>query len=236
MKTTLLRWVAKFDALSARERGLLAAALLVGVAFVLWTALIDPDRVRMRVAEQNSAAQRVQLQMLQAKFAVLQSPERSPEVIARGELDSLKKKLGEAGEKLATLESVLVPPKRMNSLLESMIGGRSGLRLLSLRTLPVQSVLEKKEKDGSAKSEVGKPSPGAGNSAAALEAAGLFKHGVELRLEGSYADLADYLARLEQQPQKLLWSSVSLVADKQSRLVLTLTVFTLSLDRAWLAF
>jgi len=32
----------------------------------------------------------------------------------------------------------------------------------------------------------------------------------------------------------LLWSGVSLSADKHPRLVLTLTVYSLSLDRAWL--
>ena len=41
-------------------------------------------------------------------------------------------------------------------------------------------------------------------------------------------------ARLEKSPQKLLWSRVSLSADKHPKLVLTLTVFTLSLDRTWL--
>lgn len=236
MKAGLQPLMARFDALSARERGLLAAALLAGVIFVMWTALIEPDRTRTRIAEQNIAAQQVQSQLLQTKIAVLQSPDKSPEVLARAELDSLKKQLGETGERLATLESVLVSPQRMTGLLESMIGGRSGLRLLSLRTLPVQPVLENKEKEGGVKNDGAKASAGPMKSGTAVEAGGLFKHGVELRLEGSYADLADYLRRLEQQPQKLLWSNVSLVAEKQARLVLTLTVFTLSLDRTWLAF
>ena len=234
MKATLQRWMTQFDALSARERGLLAAAVLAGVVFLIVAGLIDPDRARLKSAEQNTLAQQARLQTLQAQITALQSPARSPETLARGELDALKKQLAEAGERLATLESVLVPPKRMTSLLENMIGGRNGLRLVSLRTLPVQPVLEKKEEGG--KGEAAKARAGSESVGMAAETGGLFKHGVELRLEGSYADLADYLERLEQQPQKLMWNSVSLVADKQSRLVLTLTVFTLSLDRTWLAF
>ena len=63
---------------------------------------------------------------------------------------------------------------------------------------------------------------------------GLFKHGVEITLEGSYQELAAYLERLEQAKPKLLWSSVSLSAENHPRLVLTLTVYSLSLERAWL--
>ena len=75
---------------------------------------------------------------------------------------------------------------------------------------------------------------GAEAPAAAKPAAGLYKHGVEIRLEGAYAELADYLVRLEKTPQKLLWSNLVLSADKHPKLVLTLTVYTLSLDRTWL--
>lgn len=64
---------------------------------------------------------------------------------------------------------------------------------------------------------------------------GLYKHGVEITLEGSYQELSVYLERLEQAKSKLLWSSVSLSAEKHPRLVLTLTVqYSLSLERAWL--
>ena len=40
-------------------------------------------------------------------------------------------------------QGALVPPQRVAGLLEDMIGRRSGLRLLSLRTLPVTPVLER---------------------------------------------------------------------------------------------
>ena len=54
------------------------------------------------------------------------------------------------------------------------------------------------------------------------------------RLEGSYQELTAYLERLEAAKPKLLWSSVSLSAEDHPRLVLTLTVYSLSLERAWL--
>jgi MSHA biogenesis protein MshJ len=115
----------------------------------------------------------------------------------------------------------------MTALLEDMIGHKSGLRLLSLKTLPLAPLLEKK---------AGADASGAEKSLdrSTNTSAGLFKHGVEIRLEGSYQELTAYLERLEQAKSKLLWSSVTLAAEQHPKLVLTLTVYTLSLDRAWL--
>jgi MSHA biogenesis protein MshJ len=117
----------------------------------------------------------------------------------------------------------------MPGLLEDLIGRQGGLRLLSLRTLQVTPVLDKKSVAKS--DDTGKAAEAFRETDASL---GLFKHGVEIKLEGSYQELSAYLARLESSPAKLLWSSVSLSADKHPKLVLTLTVFTLSLDRTWL--
>ena len=116
----------------------------------------------------------------------------------------------------------MMEPRWLLSVPASVSKRLLALSLIGLDvSLPVAPVLEKKE--------------GAAKDAAGMTG-GLYKHGVELRLEGGYAELADYLARLEKLPQKLLWSNASLSADKHPKLVLTLTVFTLSLDRAWLAF
>jgi len=157
----------------------------------------------------------------------LQAPGMNPDVAARVEIDALKKQLGELSARLHVMEDSLVPPQQMSGLLEDMIGAQTGLRLLSLKTLPVAPLLDRKaETDEKA---VGKP-----DVKTEAPAVGLFKHGVEIKLEGSYQDLTAYLQRLEQSKMKLLWSSVSLSADKHPKLVLTLTVYSLSLDRAWL--
>ena len=222
------RLMARFDALALRERVLVSLAVWGATVALVWAVFVDPAALQRQGAVRTIAQQQAQLTTLQAQVAALQAPGRSPEDQARAELEALKKQLAEMGGRLAAMESALVPPQRMVGLLESMIGGRSGLRLVGLRTLPVAPVLENKE-GGKGKAE-GAADAGSGPSG------GLYKHGVELTLEGGYAELTDYLARLEQLPQKLLWSSVSLSAEKHPKLVLKLTVFTLSLDRAWLAF
>lgn len=225
MKAQWRKLAARFDALQSRERVLVAAAVLGGILLIGYSLVIEPALKRSQLAERSASEHRAQLSAIQPQLVALQSPERSPDVAARAELDGLKKQLGEIAGRLELMENSLVPPQRMTGLLEDMIGRKSGLRLLSLKTLPVAPVLEKKAGVEEAAKPVDKP---------ANPSAGLFKHGVEIRLEGSYQELAAYLERLERAKLKLLWSSVALSADKHPKLVLTLTVYTLSLDRAWL--
>ena len=226
MKSQWQKLAARYDAMQLRERWLVALAMLGGIVLIAYSFVIDPALKRAQLAERSAADQSAQLSNLEIQIRALQSPDKDPDVAANAELSALKTKLAELAGRLETLESTLVPPQRMPLLLEDMIGRKSGLRLLSLKTLPVAPLLEKK---ASAEEKDAKAADSRVNSSA-----GLYKHGVEIKLEGSYQELAAYLERLEKSGQKLLWSSVSLSAEKHPQLVLSLTVYTLSLDRAWL--
>ena len=226
MKSQWQKLAARYDAMQLRERWLVALAMLGGIVLIAYSFVIDPALKRAQLAERSAADQSAQLSNLEIQIRALQSPDNNPDIAANAELSSLKTKLGELAGRLEALESTLVPPQRMPMLLEDMIGRKSGLRLLSLKTLPVAPLLEKK---ANAEEKDAKATDNRVNSYA-----GLYKHGVEIKLEGSYQELAGYLQRLEKSGQKLLWSSVSLSAEKHPQLVLSLTVYTLSLDRAWL--
>ena len=227
MKAASNKLAARYDALQLRERWLVALAVLAGIVLLGYSLFIDPALKSAQLAERNAVEQRAQLAGVQAQMAALQAPGMNPDVAARVEIDALKKQLSELSTRLHVMEESLVPPQQMSGLLEDMIGAKTGLRLLSLKTLPVAPLLDRKaetDEKATGKTEVKADAP----------AVGLFKHGVEIKLEGSYQDLTAYLQRLEQSKMKLLWSGVSLSADKHPKLVLTLTVYSLSLDRAWL--
>lgn len=224
MKKQWLKLAARYDGLQLRERWLVAAAVLGGIVLIGYSLFVEPAMQRAKLAERNATESRALLANTQAQGAALQASSPDPDVAARAELAALKAQLTEMAGRLQVMESSLVPPQRMAGLLEEMIGRKTGLRLLALKTLPVAPLVEKK----TAPEDATKPTVPASSSA------GLFKHGVEIKLEGSYQELSAYLERLEQSKLKLLWSSANLSAEKHPKLVLTLTVFTLSLDRAWL--
>lgn len=218
-----LKWAARYDALQLRERWLVAAAVLGGIVLIGYSLFVEPALQRARQAESRVEQSRLQIANTQAQSLAQQSASVDPNVVARAELDRLKKQLRELDGRLERLDSSLVAPQRMAGLMEDLIGRKTGLRLLAVKTLPVAPLLEK-----------GPEAVAKGVNKPVNSSSGLFRHGVEIKLEGSYQELSAYLERLEQSKLKLLWSSVILSADNHPKLVLTLTVFTLSLDRAWL--
>ena len=238
MSALWAKFATRFNALAERERWLTALALVAVVVFVGEMLVIEPERKRAQAAERSQHEQQEQLAKLTTQLAELQNPANDPDVAARAELDALRTQLAEQHQRLAVFDETLVPPQQMADLLETMIGHNAGLRLISLKTLPAAPLLEPKVDKTKEKPLDGKVTSADAVASSDTNSAdarfGLFKHGVEITLEGSYSDLAAYLGRLEQAKSKLLWSSVSLSAENHPKLVMKLTVYSLSLDRTWL--
>jgi MSHA biogenesis protein MshJ len=56
---------------------------------------------------------------------------------------------------------------------------------------------------------------------------------VEIVVQGSYLDLLSYVSRLERQSWQVYWGKTVLTAE-YPKTVVALTLYTLSLDKAWL--
>ena len=62
----------------------------------------------------------------------------------------------------------------------------------------------------------------------------VYKHGVEIVVEGGYPELMDYLAQLEKLPVRVIWGNLKLRVDGYPRTTMSLTIYTLSLEKKWL--
>jgi MSHA biogenesis protein MshJ len=212
---------AKYAALSHREKILVAAAIILTPLLIGEMLFADPQRNRLTKLKTSIVQQsattvelRTQLQSLQHRLQI------DPDAGALAELVALKDDQVALENRLRQLDGRLVRPEQMNSLLERLLSRHAGLRLLSLRTLKPQSVLgdiegRKKETEG--------------------ERFDLYQHGVEIRLEGSFADLQSYLLQLERSPQRLLWGELKYEVRAYPKAEMRLMVYTLSADRSWLA-
>jgi MSHA biogenesis protein MshJ len=214
----------RYSSLTGRERQLVAAALVLGPLLIGNALFVDPLRARLDGLENTIATESASAAQLQAEAANLQQQLAiDPDAGRKAELAALNGERDKLDERLRQLGSALVRPDEMNGLLEGLLARLPGLRLISLKTLAPQSVLRREEgsKEGEAK--------------AAERTFDLYRHGVEIRLEGNYGQLQAYLAQLEKLPQHLLWGQLSYRVIDYPRAEMTLTVFTLSPDRAWLA-
>ncbi len=195
---------AAFDARTRRERIAIALLAVAGIPLAVLFAWVEPQW-RVRTA---LSAEIDQLRRTQSSAP----PMADPNHIARQELQALASQLRAAQEALAEHSRTLVAPSQMAGLLEELLRRAPGLRMVALRSLASEPVKG--------------PSPGA--------TAVLYRHGVEIEVEGSWSDLQRYLESLERAPRRLLWDRMDLRARQHPQVAMKLTVYTLSTDPAWL--
>lgn len=220
MKAYWQKLANRYASLQPRERQLVAAAVLVAVGFVGFTLLVDPPRERARTLRQQIAQQQGEVANLQAQVTTLQSQRTDPDAANRSAMARTQTYLADTDDQLRRLDGSLVAPEQMGQLLRSVLARHRGLTLVSLRTLPPEPLI--------------KHAPAEGEADVAPTRDNLYKHGLEIRVAGSYADLTGYVEELENSPQRLLWERLSLAVVRYPRNELTIRVYTLSRNADWL--
>jgi MSHA biogenesis protein MshJ len=232
MKALLMRWKqleARYLTLTRRERLLVAAAVAFGPLFILNTLLLEPLEARKRNLNTALSAQQRTLTDMQGQVFVLQQQlQNDPDAAKRTELDGLIAERAVLDGQISAFKASLVRPAEMNGLLEGLLSRQPGLRLVSLKTLAPKSIRP---------APVVPPAQGAAPQPAPTF--DLFRHGMEIRIEGNYSDLLAYLVHLEQLNAKLLWGELDYqvleMSAESPKAEMTLTVYTLSTDSAWLS-
>lgn len=221
----------RVDAMSLRERALIFLAAVLVLVTLFNSLLIDPLLARQRMLSQQIAQTQTQTNILQVQIQALVAEQNAdPDAALRARLAQLQQELAGADTTLLDYRSGLVPPQQMPAMLKDMLQRNRALRLVSLKTLPTQNLSAAAAQTAAQTASV---QPASGPLAPAQQAA-VFRHGVEITVEGSYADLLRYLTAMESSPYRMFWGKAELKADAYPKTTLTLTLYTLSLDQTWL--
>ncbi len=238
MKSFWLRSRTKYMALARRERGLLMFAALV-LCFGVGTLLfVEPAYKQLASMQQQITQQQVDLAALRPQVLALQARQRDPNAATSSQLKALRQQLQLADGEFAQVQSALVQPQEMGHLLESLLRSHRGLQLVSLRSLPVMSVADliNAPRPASAATAVAAVASAASQAMSAntsAKDAWLYRHGVEITVQGSYADMQAYLAALENLPRRVYWGELKIDAQRWPANVMAVTVYTISLERTW---
>ncbi|MBI3044758.1 MAG: hypothetical protein HYY78_18225 [Betaproteobacteria bacterium] len=227
MKERWQKLAARFDALMVRERVLVLVAAIVGIALVFDTLAIRPLEMRKKRLEQQVAESRQHIKTADAVMRA-QATVADPDAVKRSYRDALRKQLAGIDQDMQGLQRGLVPPERMAKLMEEMLSHSRGLQLVSLRTLPAQRI------ETPAAAPAAKAGDKGARPAPRPPERTIYQHSFEIALQGTYADLHDYLARLEKLPWQMFWARISVNTEQYPKLQVALTVQTLSLSKAWL--
>lgn len=218
----LNQWLQKIDAMTLRERVILFMLMLAGI-WALFDAVLLAPQERQRKAEKDKITQ-ARVHMAEAEQnLLLRASLPDPDRDARQRLEQARQRLDTHLQSAARIQARLVAPKDMARVLQNLLVEQPGLRLSRLDTLAPEP-LGRPSRDQAA---VRSPAPPDAESA-------LFKHGVRLTLVGSYAGLTRYMERLERLPVGFYWARAELDAGAHPEISLTLTLYTLSLERTWL--
>src|SRR5581483_3781175 len=206
-------------ALNERERVVVCLAGVLVITALAYLIGIEPGLKRraqlldqFATEEQTLKGARTQREQAMRDLAL------SPDEAVRIRLAEVGAEITRLDEHLDGLQRELLRPDRMAPVLQELVGRDEHVRLVSLRNLPPAAI------GAQAAAEGGPSAPNTGH---------LYRHGVEIVVEGSYADVVNYVVRLERQPWHLYWGKTQLSSD-YPKSTLTLTLYTLSLDKVWL--
>ena len=203
----------RFARLTRRERGIL---LIGGLALILIVgySLVDSMLARQQMLSKQISQANADTAMAKAQSQVIvRQLAEDPDARARARIAALSEEAHDLDAQMQGINRGLVPPQRMAEILEKMLTRDSRVKLVKLKTLPVSYLIERKE-----------PSKGAN----------VYKHGIEITLQGRYLDMLNYLDRLEALPWQMFWAQAQMDARNYPAVRIKVTVFTLSLDKEWL--
>ena len=215
MNAFLKRYADRIDNATLRERALMFVGFAFVLVFLVNAALIDPLRARQKALAAESEKLQQEMTTLQAGLqSMLKGGSQDIDSANRARQAKARDELARANSRIAREQRRFTPPERMREVLAEMLERNRRLALVDLKTLPVAPL-------------AAAPAGPGGNP-------GLFRHGIELTVSGSYADLYEYLRTLERMPTQLYWGNVDLAVAEYPSVTLKLTLYTVSFDRAWL--
>lgn len=229
MKARWKQLSARFMAMPQRERFLLPGALCFAILMLGHLLLIEPARKQHRLLQAQFSQESNELIVAQTQLKALNTKLTNPDAELHTQLAELRTQTRAADDQFKQLQSSLVPAHEMSQWLAGLLQAQRGLQLTGLRSLPVSSVADLVAAKAA-------PAASAASSPADNNAprdTWLYRHGVEVTLRGNYADLHAYLKTLEQLPRRVYWGELKINAQDSPAVVMTLTVYTISLEKTW---
>jgi MSHA biogenesis protein MshJ len=218
----------RYEALSLRERALVAVAVLA-LAIIGWDSLLMAPLRNSRVAldAELSAAS---ASGFHAQSADMSDPRQLNLQVAA----DLTTQLQGLDARIADTASGFVSSQHMIQVLNDVLDRQGRLDLVSIRNLPVVSLVPPVEADPS----MAGADPAVVTSSTVTTSEDLgqppYVHAIEIVIDGQYADILAYLEALEALPYKFRWSTLDLSTAGYPRNRVRIELSTLSLDSTWL--
>jgi MSHA biogenesis protein MshJ len=231
-QAALTRVRRSFDSRARRERILLIGAAVAVAAMAVDHLWFTPAFNAWTAASRRQTAAADALLTLNNSIAQRGADARALDSQVQRDVALWRDKVRQGDTELRAFGTSLVAAADMLPVLDRMLAQAGGLHLRNMQSLPRTELAAAAPANVPAvavSASASTPSNGSNAPGPAL-----YRHGVELTVEGSYADLLAYLHVLEAMPQRVLWGGVQMKVEQHPKVVMTLRLYTLSMDRGWL--
>ncbi|WP_296126748.1 type II secretion system protein GspM [Pseudomonas sp. Ga0074129] len=221
------KWLQRWLGLAERERWLAygVGLSLLGMVYVL----LIGDPLSARLSQQQSSWQEAQARELAAATALQDLQQRlaaDPNLQYRSALLTASASREALIQQIDQYTAELVTPQKMQTVLQELLRKQPQLSVLAMSSFsePVQLVAAEPL-----------PAPSAAAQAPTPPAVTLYRHGLELQLEGGYFDLLNYLQAVQASGWQLNWDSLDYQVGEAgpAKASIRLKLYTLSRHAGW---
>ena len=228
MNDLVLQLVGKVNALSLRERALVSCAVLA-ILFTLWNELLmmPMERENKQIANETEAVQQRVISLNDQIKTLLEKARKDPERLMRSDLERYGYELSELDQQISALAENLISPQKMTHVLQEMLTQISGLKVIGVKSLIAQPLLESSvRKTGAQRDNSG--------SKIAAPVLGIYRHRLIIEFEAEFEQTVEYLKALEALPWQIFWDSIDYTVEEHPKAHVTIGVSTLSLHEGWI--
>lgn len=209
----------KIDARNMRERGLLFLCVLA-LIYLFWNLALqsgidkEEQAVSAQLKDLKTQRQNLEVQVTGIAHALA----TDPNLEQKNHITRLKNEINALDSQLAGLSRGLISAADLPGILQEMLAKTSTLTLIRVQTLPVEELplTFTKQGEGSGTEEI---------------SAGIFKHGVVLRVSGSYFQLLEFLRLLETSSWRFYWEQLDYRVTQYPNADILLRVYTLGAEK-----
>lgn len=252
------QWQDSFDAFSLRERALVTIVVFV-IIVMAWDAALMKNLYKQRddATEKIKKSKQQISEIDRRTLEIVSRLGNKNDTQALQRIEELKNTLNSLNQKQKKLAVKFIRPRQMAHVLKGLLKQEAGLKLTRLESIGVQPLVfpsigkpgaqddfeqvVKLFKEGKATHHLTLPETDAARNeqivtdgATTPKRPDIYKHAVEIEFIGDYLSTLNYLRNLEALPWHFYWDGMEYKVIKHPKATITISIYTLSLDKSWI--
>lgn len=213
MKQQWLQWQQKFEAVDAKRRRIWFIAALFLIVYLSYWFGFRPALDVIQAEKTKQEMQQSQVDQLSREIKQIdQRLAGDPQAAQRRRLEQLQASLLEVDQQL-NQEANYVSAADNRALLRALLNQASKVKVQSAQALPAELIYQDEMNQDT----------------------GIFRHRLQLVIRGNYFSLSNYLQQLEKLEWSFYWQRLDYNVLQAPEAELTLEIYTISLERDYVA-